>query len=209
MIKINQQILKEGEYALNNKWGGSILTSLTFTVIVILTILLGKNGLIVQNTISDVIQWIIIGPLTLGFTKYFLKISRRESPKYETIYSGFFDFKRAFIASFLTNLYTILRVLLLIIPGIIAALNYSLVYYILLDYPGISSNDAIIKSKKMMYGHKKQLFYLNLRFIGLGIICIFTLFIGFLWLLPYIYVCNSIFYDEVKKQFEAEKVLIN
>ena len=209
MIKNNQQILKDGELALKNKWGRSILITLSFFLILIFIIFLKKNGSIVRNSISEILQWIIIGPLTLGFTKYFLEISREENPIYETMYSGFLDFKRAFTTMFLTNLYIILRLILLIIPGIIAALDYSLVYYILIENHEISSNEAIIKSKNMMYGHRLQFFYLNLRFLGLAILCIFTLFIGFLWLLPYIYVCNSKFYEEVKKHYEAEKLLIN
>jgi uncharacterized membrane protein len=60
----------------------------------------------------------------------------------------------------------------------------------------------------MMYGHRKQLFYMNLIFLGLIIASIFTLFIGLLWLLPYMYVSYSIFYDGVKKQYEAVRVVI-
>jgi len=208
MIKENKQILKEGELALKNKWAQSILVTLTFFLIMFLILCIKKSGSLWRDSLSETLQIIIIGPLTLGFTRYFLELSRKENPIYETIFTGFLDFKRSFLASILTGIYIILRLILLIIPGIIAIIDYSLVYYILLEDPEISSNDAILKSKRMIYGHRKQYFYLNLRFIGLSILCIFTLFIGFLWLIPYIYVCNSIFYEEVKKQYLAERILI-
>lgn len=163
---------------------------------------------IARDIIQTVISLIITGPFCFGLYKYHLSIARGEKPAYETMFDGFKDFKRAFITYLLSSLYILLRLLLLIIPGIIAALNYALVYFILLDDKEITGNEAILKSKKMMYGHRKRLFYLTLRFLGLGILSIFTLFIGLLWLIPYSYVAYSIFYDDVKRQYEEQRVII-
>lgn len=93
--------------------------------------------------------------------------------------------------------------LLLIIPGIIAAYSYSLVYYILVDEPNLKPLEALRKSKKMMYGNKAKLFYLGLRFIGWALLCVLTLGIGFIWLAPYIQATRAKFYEDVKKNFEA------
>jgi uncharacterized membrane protein len=214
MLKTNKEILKEAELALNNNWGKSILVNLTYIIIVILIAFVKKYELnfltnaIVSDIIETVFSLIITGPFCLGLYKYHLSIARGEKPAYETMFDGFKDFKRAFITYLLSSLYILLRLLLLIIPGIIAALNYALVYFILLDDKEITGNEAILKSKKMMYGHRKRLFYLTLRFLGLGILSIFTLFIGLLWLIPYSYVAYSIFYDDVKRQYEEQRVII-
>jgi len=213
MLKTNKEILKEAELALNNKWGKSILVNLTYIIIVILIAFVKKYELnfldtIARDLIQTVISLIISGPFLLGLYKYHLSIARRENPAYETMFDGFKDFKRAFITYLLSSLYILLRLLLLIIPGIIAALNYALVYYILLDDKEITVSKAILKSKKMMYGHRKRLFYLTLRFLGLGVLSIFTLFIGLLWLIPYSYVAYSIFYEDVKRQYEDQKIII-
>jgi uncharacterized membrane protein len=217
MLKTNKEILKEAEFALSKKWGRAILVNLTYILIVILISLvmelvekkaLFNIGSITRDIIQIAISLIITGPFVLGLYTYHLSLARRENPAYETMYDGFSDFKRAFITYILQGVYIILRTLLLIVPGIIATLNYSLVYFILLDDPAITSNEAILKSKKMMYGHRKQLFYMNLIFLGLIIASVFTLFIGLLWLIPYMYVSFSIFYEDVKKQYEAERVVI-
>jgi uncharacterized membrane protein len=213
MLKTNKEILKEAELALNNKWGKSILVNLTYIIIVILIAFVKKYELnfldtIARDLIQTVISLIISGPFLLGLYKYHLSIARRENPAYETMFDGFKDFKRAFITYLLSSLYILLRLLLLIIPGIIAALNYALVYFILLDDKEITVSKAILKSKKMMYGHRKRLFYLTLRFLGLGVLSIFTLFIGLLWLIPYSYVAYSIFYEDVKRQYEDQKIII-
>jgi len=45
-------------------------------------------------------------------------------------------------------LFVLLWMLLLIVPGIIAAISYSLVFYIMHDNPDIGAMEAIDKSKK-------------------------------------------------------------
>ena len=54
----------------------------------------------------------------------------------------------------------------------------------------------------MMYGYKWNYFLLALIFIGWGILSIFTLGIGLLWLIPYIQVTMAKFYDELKTSSE-------
>jgi uncharacterized membrane protein len=212
MLKTNKEILKEAELALKNKWGKSILVNFTYTAIVFLVAYVKKYELnfldtIYRDIIQIVISIIITGPFCIGLYKYHLSIARRENPAYETMFDGFKDFKRGFITYILSSLYILLR-LLLIIPGIIASLNYALIYFILSDDKEITASEAILKSKKMMYGHRKRFFYLTLRFLGLGILSIFTLFIGLLWLIPYSSVAYSIFYEDVKKQYEEQRIII-
>ena len=208
-MKTNKEILLEARLSLKNKWSMSILVSLSYALFFFITQFLAKTGTFIKEQyINDIIiiflQLILVGPFILGLSKYFLEIFRNENPAYKTMYSGFNDFKRALITYLLTYVFIVARIFLLIIPAFIAALNYSLAYYILIDNPELNPNEAILKSKKMMYGHKKQLFFLNLRYLGLCILCVFTLFLGFLWLMPYIYVSNAAFYEEVKKQYNGE-----
>jgi integral membrane protein len=57
----------------------------------------------------------------------------------------------------------------------------------------------------MMKGHKFDLFWLYLSFIGWGLLCILTLGIGFLWLVPYMEASQSAFYAEVKAEYESRQ----
>lgn len=88
--------------------------------------------------------------------------------------------------------------LLLVIPGIIAALSVSMTFYIIADDDSIGVLDAIKKSNEMMNDHKWKLFTLYLRFFGLGIVCLLTLGLGFLWLIPYMQVSVAKFYEDIK-----------
>lgn len=104
-------------------------------------------------------------------------------------------------ASLLMVIFIFLWSLLFIIPGVVKGLAYSLTPYILKDYPELSANQAINLSMKMMKGHKFDLFWLFLSFIGWSILCIFTLGIGYLWLMPYMMTTMAAFYQEVKTEY--------
>lgn len=98
--------------------------------------------------------------------------------------------------------------IIILLPGctlaIIKSLSYSMTPYILHDYKNLKNNDAIELSMKMMDGHKKQLLCLYLSFLGWGIICIMTMFIGILWLSPYINASLIKFYEQVKDEYEQK-----
>lgn len=66
----------------------------------------------------------------------------------------------------LTGIFIFLWSLLLIIPGIIAAYRYRMALYLLLDNPNMSVYQCIRESKRMMVGHKAELFVLDLSFLG-------------------------------------------
>jgi uncharacterized membrane protein len=48
-----------------------------------------------------------------------------------------------------------------------------------------------------------DLFLLSLSFIGWALLCILTLGIGFLWLIPYINVSVAKFYQDIKGEEET------
>ena len=54
----------------------------------------------------------------------------------------------------------------------------------------------------MMKGHKFDLFWLNLGFIGWFFLCLLTLGIGFVWFLPYVQTANAAFYQDVKNELK-------
>jgi uncharacterized membrane protein len=104
-------------------------------------------------------------------------------------------------------LYILLWSLLFIIPGIIVAISYSMVFFILVDDPNIKITEALKKSKKMMFGYKWKYFCLGFRFIGWILLAALTFGVGFLWLLPYMQVSYAKFYDDIKKeQLKTEKI---
>jgi uncharacterized membrane protein len=54
----------------------------------------------------------------------------------------------------------------------------------------------------MMAGQKWKYFKLFLFFIGWYLLCILSLGIGFLWLIPYIYATHASFYEDLRLKYE-------
>jgi uncharacterized membrane protein len=142
---------------------------------------------------------ILYGPLMLGVYGYFLIKARGGTVTIGNMFSGFNMFGQGFLLNFLTSLFIILWSCLLIIPGIIKSLSYSMAYYIMLDNPQTNALDAITASRKMMNGYKGKLFGLYFSFIGWALLCILSLGVGFFWLVPYIQLSQANFYEDLKK----------
>ena len=150
---------------------------------------------------------LISGPLVYGLFLYYLILIREKTGDFNLLFKAFsFSgknlglFGKTLIIYLLMNLYIFLWSLLLIVPGIIAAYSYRMVVYLVIDDPEIGISEALVQSKKMMYGYKAKLFYLDLSFIGWGLLCILTLGIGFLWLSPYMITSQAHFYEELNKE---------
>ncbi len=186
----NGVLMQMARESLKGKWGIAIGTLVVYLLIVV--------ALQIIPVVGPIVSLLITGPLAIGLAIFSLSISRNQDTKLEQIFQGFNNFGTALGAYLLMVLFIILWMLLLIIPGIIASISYSMTFYILADDNSISAMDAIKKSKKMMDGYKWKYFCLGLRFFGWALLCILTLGIGFLWLMPYIQVSMAKFYDDIK-----------
>jgi uncharacterized membrane protein len=197
----NDLLMRMARESLTGKWGLAVGTFLLYIIIV--------SVLQVIPFLGWIGSLIISGPMALGITIFSLSISRNQEARLEQIFQGFNNFGTALSAYLLMALFTILWMLLLIIPGIIAALSYSMTFYIIADDSNIRAMDAIDKSKRMMDGYKWKLFCLGLRFIGWGLLCILTLGIGLLWLIPYMSISVSKFYDDLKAEIINPEIVLD
>ena len=108
----------------------------------------------------------------------------------------------------LISVFTYLWMLLFIIPGIIKSLSYSQALYIKGENPNIPASRAIELSKIMMDGHKWDIFYLNLSFIGWNILSSFTFgILGIVYVFPYYYAARAFAYEEIKADAAARGVI--
>ncbi|MEI9935004.1 MAG: DUF975 family protein [Ferruginibacter sp.] len=186
----NVVLMKHARESLSGKWPLAIGTFVVYYLI---------NGCVQSIPFAGIVGSLLIGgPMLVGVAVFSLSLSRNTYPRFEQIFDGFKKFDVALGAYLLTFIFVLLWSLLLIIPGIIAALSYSMTFFILADNDSIGAMEAIDQSKAMMDGYKWKLFYLGLRFLGLALLCILTLGIGFLWLIPYIQVTMAKFYDDLK-----------
>ncbi|MGE4565357.1 MAG: DUF975 family protein [Victivallaceae bacterium] len=137
--------------------------------------------------------------IQIGVCRFFLNRARgAESDDFSVLKLGFVRFGNVLLTMLLMTLWIFLKTLLLIIPGILAVLDYAMVQFILADDPLLPPRETLKRSKQMMYGHRWQFICLNFRFIGWAFLCLFTLGIGLLWLIPYFNTALARFYDTVR-----------
>lgn len=74
---------------------------------------------------------------------------------------------------------------------------YSLSYYVLRDNENMSNKEVVEESARLMMGNRWRFFWLPITFIGWVILSAFTLYIGMLWVMPYMMVSFVCFYEDV------------
>lgn len=150
--------------------------------------------------LSTVATILLLGPLQYGLSYIFLKQARDHQPlQIGDIFRGFQDdFGGTFLIGLMTNLFTFLWSLLLIVPGIVKAYAYSLAFYVKLDHPDYDWKACINESRRLMRGHKWEAFVLNLSFLGWWIVGALCLVVGTLWVAPYVEATKAQFYEYVR-----------
>ena len=147
-----------------------------------------------------VVRLALGGVMSMGRATYSLNLIDGAEAEFVDLFIGFRRFYDALVMNVVSILAVLAASLLFVIPGIILGYGYSMAPYILAENPDISGTDALRMSRQMMKGHKWDLFWLELTFIGWEILAAFTLGIGNLVLTPYKGVSKASFYRDVKAQ---------
>ncbi len=216
-MKSNQEFKNAALASLKGRWAQALVA--TVIVVSIIYVFMGPyvafytlniNGKTVSVLLSAISYGLfvfgslfVLAPFNVGYTYalYQLYASADEKVTGNSIRNGFRHYFRNVWGMFLMGLFINLWSLLLIIPGFVKMYAYALTPYILIDYPDLSANQAINLSRKMMKGHKFDLFFLHLSFIGWGILSVFTLCVGLIWLVPYMNTAQAAFYQTVKNEY--------
>lgn len=149
-------------------------------------------------------------PLIIGLTNAFraLLVNGDNRVTQNMFQFGFHPYWHKVWGYLLMYIFIALLSLLLIIPGIVKSLSYAMTPYILEENPELSANEAIDRSRAMMRGHKYDLLWLYLSFIGWFLLSFLTLGIGLLWLIPYVETAQAAFYEDVKADYAQNGGLI-
>ena len=188
---------------LSGKWGTMALATL------IMSLITGTGAALAFIFIGGIVTLIITGPLMAGMCILTLHIVRASNVKIEMLFDGFKIFGKAFLLYILNGIFTFLWSLLFIIPGIIKTYSYSMSYYILLDNPELSSNEARLRSIEMMRGNKWRLFCLHFSFIGWGLLTLLTFGILIFWVQPYMQTAQAEFYQSLLPETEPDSATVN
>ena len=149
-----------------------------------------------------------------GFIIFTLRTIDGSGASCWNLFDGFAMFFRIIWLYIVEGFFIFLWALLFVIPGIVAAYRYRMALYLLLEHPEMSVMDCIRESKRLMMGHKWELFVFDLSFLGWAILVAFVdsfgaylgvaLFgviglgyIGYVFLMPYMQLSYSLYYRQL------------
>lgn len=215
MGKIND-LKEQALTSLSGKWGSFVGLTFIYMLLTGVASTLSNFGTIFQGssfgtlalflTGSGFLLTLLILPMSMGYCVAHLHSSRQDLPAdIGDLFYGYKDFKRVLCTLLLMLLAIIAGFILLVVPGIILGLAYAMVPFILRDHPELSATETLQMSRTMMEGHKGELLLLILSFFGWIILGIFTFFIGYLWLSPYMQMTTVKFYEQLRAEYEGEE----
>ena len=104
----------------------------------------------------------------------------------------------------------ILPSLILILIGsiitLLFSLTFDLLFLVLMENEDFSIKQAFQHTKLLMKGNLGKYFYLQLSFLGIGMLVVFSLGLAFLWVQPYMTQTLVLFYYELTGQLDKIEV---
>lgn len=102
----------------------------------------------------------------VGFTIYRIQICQFRKAGVGNLLDGFGMFSKYLWLEILSYLLICMWTLLLIVPGIIAFYRYRMALNLMIENPELGVFDCLRRSSQMMNGRKRELFLLDLSFLG-------------------------------------------
>jgi len=84
------------------------------------------------------------------------------------------------------------------------SLGIAMSFYLMLDFPQNSARQTLSLCWRVMKGHRGRLFYLELSFLPLMLLCVLSFGIGFLWLEPYMQMTYTYFFLDLMNPRDTE-----
>ncbi len=147
----------------------------------------------------NIVLYVMADIVGAGYIIFLLNTIRASGACFGNLLDGFSFFLKIIALNLLEGLFIGLWSLLFIIPGVIAQYRYRMAIYLLCDHPEMSPLECIRESKRLMSGHKAELFVLDWSFIGWNLLEVLPI-IGYLvqiWTVPYIGMTRALYYERL------------
>ncbi len=209
-MRTNQEYKNEALSRIRGNWTPLLIASIIYVLAI--AVICGTSSLpalfnpaSVANGLSStgatfLLAIFIASPLELGFAnamRVFYESNDLDCSSNMLKFSTT-NYLHKILGMFFMGLKVCLWTMLFFIPGIIMSFAYAMTPYILEENPELSAWEASTRSREMMKGHKFDLFFLYLGFLGWFILCLLTAGIGFIWLCPYFKSAEVAFYEDLK-----------
>lgn len=182
--------------AAKEQLGGNVMMLAVYTLI--FSIAGGIVSVIIPPFSGFIWTWVISPMVTAGFVGMYLNMTKGQSPDISDLWMHSGNILTCCLISFFISVLTFLWSLLFLIPGIIKGFSYSMAFFVFNDHPDWTPKECIDESKRIMNGHKMNLFLLQVSFIGWYLLGIVTCGLAFIYISPLLSVTIANFYNVIK-----------
>ena len=189
-MRSNLEILSRSWDALQSKW----------LLAIGLTPLHGVVSSVVGGAGMRVATLALSGALSFGFNRTMVQLYRGETPVVETYFDGFRHYLPTLVTFLLTAAIVLVGLVLLVIPGIVAAIGLSQAFYVLQDQPELGAEGAIRESWRLTWtnGNMWKVLLMGVLTLFLALGGLLALGVGLFVALPLVSVMGAGLYDEIK-----------
>ena len=110
----NRDLMQMARDSLQGQWAIAVGAALLYQVVI--------AGIQFVPYLGALVVLLIAGPMLFGFNRFFIQVARKESPDIGRLFDGFKFFGKSLGAYLLVCLFMILWSLLMVVPGIVAAI---------------------------------------------------------------------------------------
>ncbi len=178
-----------------------ILVAVIFIVLSFIRELTLAKGNIFFLLILYLIGIVVGTMINMGLVKISLKFYDNEKAKIADLFSSYHLFFKYLIGDILYGLIIIGGLILLIIPGIIWAIQFQFFGYLIID-KGLGPIEALKKSSKITKGAKWDLFLLGILLVLINILGALALLVGLFVTIPTTMIANAFVYRKLLSQTE-------
>lgn len=148
---------------------------------------------------------LLLSPLGVTLSGYYVYFVRTAAPvrldeDLKQVFKNTFNahYTGRLLLCLLGGGFTFLWTLLFVIPGVVY--NYSIYFAneLLVDHPNLSPMEALKLSRRMVYGHRGELFRLDLSFILWWLLMICTCGVAGIYVLPYYRTTRALYYQNFR-----------
>lgn len=143
------------------------------------------------------------GPARFGYIDFNLALLDRREAVPSMVLGRFSLIWKGMYMKIALFFYELFFTILLIIPGIVTMYAYAMVPYILEEKKDYTVGKAMKMSRKIMRGHKWELFCLRFSFLGWYILSLLTFGLALFYVLPYMNTAEAVFYNEISGRADA------
>ena len=194
---------RQAKECLKGNWSSAALVAIFLIAVEICLGFISQNFSNSSQQSFSILSVIVSGVTSIALARFFLIYSISacsNRPNFEVFLEGFSHWFIGAIASLWRFLWIFLWTLCFFVPGLVKAVAYSQLMFILADNPNISVKKALRLSIVITQGHKAELFLMYLSFFGWFILGGITAGILFVWIIPYLEITAANAYKYLKDQ---------